>query len=156
MNSSSVPTWGAQTMLGKAGELAFEDLTWGGRHLGAGGCQEVAVDHRAARLPGQEAQGLQVGLHHHVAVAGLPGRDFVAVDGVHVDVDGEQVAAAFGAVVHDVFEEELHSEPLALQATHVIGDGNDHGVDRALGGESAEFVDGERIGLDRPSGGPLL
>ena len=35
---------------------------------------------------------------HEVAVAALPARHRVAVDGVHVDVDGEQVVAALGAV----------------------------------------------------------
>ena len=48
---------------------------------------------------GHAAQRGQVGRHDEVAVAALPRRDRVAVDGVHLDVDGEQVVAALGAVL---------------------------------------------------------
>ena len=51
--------------------------------------------------PRRAAQRVEVGLEHEVAVAALPARHRVAVDGVHVDVDGEQVVAALGAVADD-------------------------------------------------------
>ena len=57
-------------------------------------------------VPRDPAQGGEVGAHDEVAVAALPGRHRVAVDGVHVDVDGEQVVAALGAVRQDLVEEE--------------------------------------------------
>ena len=67
----------------------------------------------------------------HVAVAALPRRDRVAVDGVHVDVDREQVVAALGAVLDDVVGEVAAVQPLALQPALHVGEGDDHGVDLA-------------------------
>ena len=54
--------------------------------------------HRAL-VPRDRPQRVEVGLHLEVAVAALPRRHLVAVDGLHVDVDGEQVVAALGAVL---------------------------------------------------------
>ena len=81
-------------------------------------------------LPGRAPQGVEVEVEHHVAVAALPGADRVAVDGVHVDVDGEQVVAPLGAVLEHRVEEELAVDPLALQASLHVGEGDDDGVDR--------------------------
>ena len=59
-------------------------------------------------------------------------RHRVAVDGVHVDVDGEQVVAALGAVREHVVEEVPRVQPLALQPALHVGEGDDHGVDLAV------------------------
>ena len=55
--------------------------------------------------PRRATQRVEVGLEHEVAVAALPARHRVAVDGVHVDVDGEQVVAALGAVADHRLQE---------------------------------------------------
>ena len=62
-----------------------------------------------------------VGLHDHVAIAGVPRRQRVARDGVHLDVDGEQVGAALGAMLEhlgEVVDEALRAD--ALDA-HPVG-----------------------------------
>ena len=68
--------------------------------------RSASTMHRA-RVPGHRPQRRQVRLHHEVAVAARPRRHRVAVDGVHVDVDGEQVVAALGGVLEDDVEEVL-------------------------------------------------
>ena len=78
-----------------------------------------------------------VGQQHHVAVAGLPARHRVAVDGVHVDVDREQVIAGLGAVRKDLFFEQPGRHPLADEPPLRIGEGHDHGVD--LAGRDRDF-----------------
>ena len=57
---------------------------------------QVGHHQRGAGMPGDPAQRGHVRPHDEVAVAAFPGRDLVAVDGVHVHVDGEQVVAALG------------------------------------------------------------
>src|SRR3712207_9203387 len=61
-------------------------------------------------------------LEHEVAVAALPGRDLVALDGVHVDVDGQQVVAGLGAVLEDLRQEVRGVQPLALQPPLHVGE----------------------------------
>ena len=93
-NSSSVAADGAPAALGQALELAraapaaATATTWrrraSGRRRGT----------RAVRLvPGHPAQRREVGLEHEVAVALRPRRQRVALDGVHLDVHGQQVVA---------------------------------------------------------------
>lgn len=105
----------------------------GGRPHRAAAVQpgKVALDQRGAGLPAEAAQGAEVQVEHHVAVPGLPGRDGVAVHGVHVDVDGQQVVAALGAVVQHGVEKEAAVDALALQPALHVGEGDDHGVDHA-------------------------
>jgi hypothetical protein len=76
-----------------------------------------------AGVPGDPAQRVEVGPHDEVAVAALPRGHGVAVDGVHVDVDREQVVAALGAVLHHLVEEVRGGQPLALEPTLHVGDG---------------------------------
>ena len=63
---------------------------------------KVSHHQRRSRQPGNHSQGAHVGRHHHVAVARLPTRHSVSVDGVHLHIDREQVVAAFGAVGRDL------------------------------------------------------
>ena len=67
----------------------------------------------------------------HVAVPLLPRRDGVAADGVHVDVDGQQVVAALGARLERDVEEVAGVQPLALQPALHVGEGDHDGVDLA-------------------------
>ena len=78
---------------------------------------------------GEHPEGVLVEDELHVAVALLPRRDRVAVDGVHVDVDGEQVVAALGAVAEHVVDEVARVQALALQPPLHVGERDDHGVD---------------------------
>src|SRR5690606_31333625 len=81
--------------------------------------------------------------HGEVAVARLPGGHGVAVDGVHVGVDGEQVVAALAAVPEHLVEEEARGEPLALEPPLHIGKGQDDSVDLTARDEGAQFLDAE-------------
>jgi len=67
---------------------------------------QVGDHERRAWLPGQAAQRAEIGNHRHVAVALFPAGEGIAVDRVELDVDREQIIAAFGTVRHDVFHEE--------------------------------------------------
>ena len=90
---------------------------------------------------GMSAQRVEVGLHLEVAVAALPRRHRVAADGVHLDVDGEQVVAGLGAVLGDLVEEVRRGQPLALQAALHVGEREQHGVDLAAADRRAQLVE---------------
>ncbi len=129
--------------LGEAGELPAQDLAGGGGDVGAVLPEQVGHQHDRALLPGHPAQGGQVGLHHEVAVAALPGRHAVAVDGVHVDVHREEVVAPLGRVVQHLLQEVPRGQPLALEASLHVGDGQKHGVHPPGGHLVTQLVDGE-------------
>ena len=90
---------------------------------------QVAVHHRRARQPRHRAQRVQVEARTRCRRSRAPRSDRVAVDGVHVDVDGEQVVAALGAVLQHGVQEELGVDPLALQPALHVGERDDDGVD---------------------------
>ncbi len=94
-------------------------------------------------MAGRAAQGRRDELEHHVAIAALPRADRIAVDGVHLDIDREQVVAPLGAVLGDMVDEPLTVNPLALQSTLHVGEGDDDGVDRAVGHFGAQLLEGE-------------
>ena len=101
---------------------------------GVPSCQpRSAITSAVAGSHGMQAQRGEVRRHHHVAVAGLPARHRVPVDGVHVDVDGQQVVAALGAVRDDVVDEQPRRDPFAGQPALHVGEGDDDGVDVTLG-----------------------
>ncbi len=131
---------GRPAALGEPGELAAEDLARRGDDVGAVLPGEVGHQHRRALVPGDRAQGVEVGLHHEVAVAALPRRHLVAGDGLHVDVDREQVVAALGAVLDHLVEEVGSGQPLALEAPLHVGDRQQDGVDLAVLDRLAELV----------------
>ncbi|CAM5665109.1 hypothetical protein SANTM175S_06326 [Streptomyces antimycoticus] len=130
--------------LGEPVELTAQDLARGGDHGAAVMPGEVRGEEGGAGVPGGAAQGGGVAVHGEVAVAALPGGHGVAVDGVHLGVDGEEVVAALGAVCQDVVEEEAGGEPLALQPSLHIGEGQDNGVDLPGCDQSGQLVDRER------------
>ena len=101
-------------------------------------------DHQGrARLPWNAAQRGQVGRHHHVAVTGFPVRHGIAGHGVHVDVDGQQITAALGAVRGHLVDEELTRHPFADQSALHVGERHDDGVDVAGRDQSFEVGLGE-------------
>ena len=92
-----------------------------------------AVGHQHDRrlLPGDGPQGVEVGLHLEVPVTLVPRAHLVAVDRVHVDVDGEQVAAALGPGLEHFVEEVGSGQSFALEASFHVGDRQQDGVDLA-------------------------
>ena len=84
---------------------------------------------RGAAHPRDAPEGLGVGQQHHVAVPRLPARHRIAVDGVHVDVDRQEVVAGLRAVREHLLLEETRRDALADQAPLRVGERHDHGVD---------------------------
>jgi hypothetical protein len=107
------------------------------RRLGS----DRASTHRPATT--QCPQRGQVGDHDKIAVTGLPRRDAVPIDSVHLYVNRQQVVAPFGAVLEDVFKKEPGVDPLALEAALQVDDGDNHGVDRALSYGGPERIDAQ-------------
>ena len=92
---------------------------------------------------GMRAQRVGVGQQHHVAVPLLPARHRVAVDGVHVDVDRQQVVAGLRAVRQHLLLEEARRHALADEAPLRVGEGDDHGVDLAGRDRGVQLRDAE-------------
>src|SRR5690606_38175933 len=65
---------------------------------------------------------------------------------VHLDVDRQEVVAAFRAVLADLLEEQAGGDPFADQPALHVGEGDDHGVDAAVPDALAELVDGQIAG----------
>ena len=131
MNSSSVPALALQPR--SASRASWRRRIWRGEATTSVPSSH-ATSARHIAVPSCQGTGrsvVEVGHEHHVAVAALPGGHRVAVDGRHVDVDGEQVVAALGAVLDDLGEEVRRREALALQAPLHVGHGQHHRVDRA-------------------------
>ena len=120
-----------QPALGEPVELAAQDLARRGDDGRAVAPLQVGHAHRRARMPRDHPQRVEVGLHLEVAVAALPRGHRVAVDRVHLHVDGEQVVACLGAVGDDVLDEVVGVQPLALQAALHVGEAQQDGVDFA-------------------------
>lgn len=138
-----MPAAGAPAALGEPVELAAQDLPRGGDDRRAVVPGEVGGDQRGAGVPGGAAQGAGVAVHGKVAVAALPGGHRVALDGVEVDIDGEEVVAALRTVFEDGVEEVSGREPLALEPALHIGEGEDDSVDLPGVDEDPELLDGE-------------
>ena len=120
MNSSSVPA--------KARGRARRAGRSGGAGSGAArrrpACRRPtrrsARHERGPLVPGQRAQRVEVGHHLEVAVAALPRGHRVAADGVHLDVDGEQVVAPSAPWSTTSSRKCSRGQALALQpALHV-------------------------------------
>ena len=131
----------APAALGEPVELGLEDLARRGDDRRAVVPVQVGHAHRRAGRPAHRPQRAEVGLHLEVAVAGLPRGHRVAVDRVHLDVDGEQVVAGLGAVLDHVLHEVRADQPLALQAALHVGEDEEDGVDRPLVDRLAQLVE---------------
>ena len=119
-------------------DLSLQDAS--GRHLdrAAGGIEQVADDEGRAVQPRQDAGRREVGGGDQVAVAGVPVREPVPGQRVHVDVDREQVVAHLDPVFAGVVEKERAGDPLADRSALDVGEGEDDRVDRAVDDELAE------------------
>ena len=144
---------GAPPALGQPRQLAAQDLARRGDDVGAVLPGQVAQDHRGALLPRDRTQRGQVGLEHEVAVAALPRGHRVAVDGVHVDVDRQQVVAALGAVLDDLLDEVARRQSLALQTALHVAQRDQHRVDLAGLDPAAELLELHPTTLRSGSGG---
>ena len=137
---------GLQPALGQALQLRAQDLARGGHDRRAVGPVQVGEAERGALVPRHQPQRLEVRLHLEVAVAALPRGHRVAVDGVHLDVDGQQVVAGLGAVLEHVVQEVGRGQPFALQAALHVGQREQDGVDRFRLHGVAQLVQRERGG----------
>jgi hypothetical protein len=129
--------------LGQAFGLPGEHLPRGRDHGAPVLPAQVGQDHRRAGVPRHRPQRREVRLHHEVAVAAGPGGHRVALDGVHVDVDRQQVVAALGGVLEDDVQEVLGVQALALQAALHVGERHQDGVHAAGLDVDAQLLDGE-------------
>ena len=127
--------------LAEPGDLRAEDLAGRRGDVGAVGPREVREAHRRSLVPGDEPERVEVGVHREVAVAPLPGGHLVALDGVHLDVDGEQVVASLGAVRRHFIEEMPRGQAFALKPALHVGDGEQDGVDLAPVDALLEFLE---------------
>ena len=122
MNSSSRRGVGGPAALGQAVELTC---------AGSGAARRRRASRRAtrgrpgrgrSRVPARRSQRRDVRPDFEVAVAGRPRGHRVALDGVHLDVDGQQVVAGLGAVRDHVLDEVPADEPLALDPALHVGE----------------------------------
>ena len=104
----------------------------------------IGDNQRCAGEPRDQPERRHVGSEDQVAVPGPPARQRVAVDGRHVDIDREEVIAAFDAVFDHLVEEETNRHPLADQATLHVAESHDHRVDLACGRQIAQVVNTEQ------------
>ena len=131
MNSSSVATSATSPRWLQPVQLPAQDGARRDGDRAAVGPAQVGDHQRRAGQPGNQPQRGQVRHHHHVAVAGVPARHRITGHGVHVDVDGKQIAAALGAVGGHLVDEEPARHPLAGQPALHVGERHDDGVDIA-------------------------
>ena len=137
---------GRPAALGEPVELAAQHLPRRGgdrRPVRPGQVGEHA--HRAG-VPRDPADRREVGDEGHVAVAAVPRGRGVAADGVHVDVDGEQVVAALGGVRQHLVEEVVGVGALAREPALHVGHGEHDGVDGAGGDLAGELGEVEAAG----------
>ena len=115
----------------QARQLSAQHLTRGRQDVGAVLPDEVGQAHRGPLLPRHGTERRQIRTHREIPVATLPRGHRIALDGVHLDVDGEQVVAPLGAVLDDLLEEMAGGEALSLQAPLHVGERQHDRVDLA-------------------------
>ena len=139
-----------QAALGQPVGLRPQDLPRRGRHRRPVQPGQVGDDHRRGLLPRHVPERAHVRYQHEVAVAALPGRHRIPVDGVHVHVHREQVVAALGIVLGHLVQEELGRQPLARQPALHVGEGEHDGVDLAHPDRGPQLLQGQQAGPRRP------
>ena len=63
---------------------------------------KVGGDDHASWQPRSHSHGFHIWHHSHVGVAGIPRRDFVALDGVVFNVNGKKVVATLGSMASNI------------------------------------------------------
>ena len=132
---------GPEAPLRETVELAPQHLAGGGGDLHALRRDHVRQAQRRVLVPGDPTQGGEIRPEYEVAVAEVPRGEGVAVHGVHVHVDGEEVVAPLGGVRHHLVQEVGGVGPLPLQAALHVGDPDEDGIDQPgldLGGQLVE------------------
>ena len=104
---------------------------------------DVAQHERGPVEPIGHPQRGEIGHEVDVPVAEVPPRELVAGNRLHLEVGGEQVVAAVGAVAGDLVEEEVGGEALAAEPSVVVGEAGDDRVDATGGGAAGELVEGQ-------------
>ena len=143
------PGHGLPAALGGLVDLRAEHRPRRHRHRLAVGGRQVALHHHRPVEPRHPPDGVEVEHELHVAVAGVPRGDRVAVDGVHLGVDGEEVVAPLDPVLERVLEEVGGVQELPLQPALHVGEGDDDGLDLARRDGGPHLVDGEHPGTAR-------
>jgi hypothetical protein len=118
--------------LGQPLQLRLQDRARGVLQILAMVVADIGQHQRRALKPGNAAQGRDVGFQDEIAIALLPARRLVAGHRLHIDVDGQQIVAGV-RFLDGAVEEEAAGEALADEASLHVGEGDDDGVDRAVG-----------------------
>ena len=129
-----------QVPIAEPAELRAQYRPWRGRDHRAVVPEQIGDDQRRPGQPRNKPQRRQIRSHHHVAVPGLPARHRVAIDGVHVHVDGQEVVAALSAVRGNLLDEQPRRDPFAGQPALHVGEGDDDRVDLTGGHQSFQLT----------------
>jgi len=90
---------------------------------------EVAQHQGGARKPRDAAQRSRIGLKREIAETLFPVGQLEPVERVHLDVEGEQVVAAVGALLGEVLPEEvLGRHAFADEPAEHVGEHHENGV----------------------------
>src|SRR6056297_524609 len=90
---------------------------------------QVADDQGCRRAPGRDSNAGRVGGDSKIAVTLFPTTHSIAVLGLHFDIRGQQIAAAFYSAV---FQIVLAGNALSHQLAELIGKGDNYSIDRAI------------------------
>ena len=120
-----------ELLTGERVNLGAQERARGFGHRLATIMTEVADDQGSAGLPGDGTDGGEVRTHLEVTEAGVPIGDAVAVHGLHLDVDGEEVVAAMGSLLGHLIEEERCDEAFTDEPADHVRDGDNNRIDRA-------------------------
>jgi hypothetical protein len=101
---------------------------------------QVAEDERRLLEPRDAPERADVAHRVEVLVAGLPARQPVAGQRVHVDVDGEQVGARVHPRAAHLVQVEARGDTLPHESPLQVGKGDQDRVDLAVADETLEVV----------------
>ena len=90
---------------------------------------EVGDNHRRAFMPREVAQSLEIWRKTHIRVTGIPGGDVISLDGIHIDINSEEIVATLGAILDGVGDEEGCMNSLSLKSALHICRTDNYGVD---------------------------
>ena len=123
-----------------AGDLTFQNGA--GRDVNlfmAVVIQQIAQHQRGAGQPRHQPQGGHVRAQHIVAIALFPAGGFIAGNGVHLHIDGEEIVAAMGFFMSAIAEKG-GVKAFAHQAALHVDAGHEDSVNLALGNKGFQSV----------------